>query len=224
MYWYLGHLRQTFELQALTWNFSATSHGKGAIDGVGGTLKRFVYRHVLAKGDDVRNASEFFQVAQETAITCFFLNSTIMEEDYENLRESIEAVKPVKGIKADHFWCASSTVQTTFRHPLTLHSLPETSRLSPVSRAQSESDVFDVGSLVIVAYDGQNYPGRVTKRFKELDELEVSCMEKISGGWKWPDKPDICIYPVTSIKTLLSPALLQPMESLRGVVIKHDLL
>ena len=51
---------------------------------------------------------------------------------------------------------------------------------------------------------------------KNLDKLEVCRKEKISEGWKWPDKPDICIYPAAAIKTLLSPALLQPTESLKN--------
>ena len=29
------------------WNYSATSHGKGAVDGVGGTIKRVVTRKVI---------------------------------------------------------------------------------------------------------------------------------------------------------------------------------
>ena len=30
----------------LKWNFFATSHGKGVVDGIGGTVKRAVWRHV----------------------------------------------------------------------------------------------------------------------------------------------------------------------------------
>ena len=29
----------------LSWNFFATSHGKGDVDGIGGTIKRTVWRH-----------------------------------------------------------------------------------------------------------------------------------------------------------------------------------
>ena len=30
----------------IMWNFFATSHGKGAVDGIGGTVKRSVWRNV----------------------------------------------------------------------------------------------------------------------------------------------------------------------------------
>ena len=33
----------------IRWNFFATSHGKGVVDGIGGTLKRTVWRHVKAE-------------------------------------------------------------------------------------------------------------------------------------------------------------------------------
>ena len=32
----------------LTWNFFATSHGKGAVDGIGGTVKQNVWRATCA--------------------------------------------------------------------------------------------------------------------------------------------------------------------------------
>ena len=43
----------------ITWNFFATSHGKGVVDGIGGTVKRAVWRHVKAERAQVTNASEY---------------------------------------------------------------------------------------------------------------------------------------------------------------------
>ena len=42
----------------LTWNFFATSHGKGVVDGLGGTLKRAVWRCIRAEQAHVTNAEE----------------------------------------------------------------------------------------------------------------------------------------------------------------------
>ena len=33
----------------LQWNYSEADHGKGAVDGIGGTIKHAVYCHVLTK-------------------------------------------------------------------------------------------------------------------------------------------------------------------------------
>jgi len=41
-----------------TWNFSEADHGKGPMDGVGGTLKRMADEHV-ARGNDIGSVGEF---------------------------------------------------------------------------------------------------------------------------------------------------------------------
>lgn len=42
------------QISTFTWNYSETSHGKGAPDGIGGTLKRTADR-LVAEGKDVEN-------------------------------------------------------------------------------------------------------------------------------------------------------------------------
>uniref|UniRef100_A0A1I8HH74 SWIM-type domain-containing protein n=1 Tax=Macrostomum lignano TaxID=282301 RepID=A0A1I8HH74_9PLAT len=48
-----------FELAELSWEFFATSHGKGAIDGLGGTLKRFAWCEVRTRNAIVQDAEDF---------------------------------------------------------------------------------------------------------------------------------------------------------------------
>lgn len=48
----------------LTWNFFATSHGKGVVDGIGGTVKRLVWSAVLG-GESCRSADEFVKIARQ---------------------------------------------------------------------------------------------------------------------------------------------------------------
>lgn len=49
------------QLHKITWNYSETGHGKGAPDGIGGTLKRTAYRMVLY-GEDVGTFSQFYDL------------------------------------------------------------------------------------------------------------------------------------------------------------------
>lgn len=44
----LSHHEEDFNIAA-EWHFHATSHGKGACDGVGGTFKRGAYRYSLTR-------------------------------------------------------------------------------------------------------------------------------------------------------------------------------
>ena len=50
--------------QSLSWNFFAASHRKGAVDGIGGGIKRDVYNTTLSKGLVVKNLDDFVDVAK----------------------------------------------------------------------------------------------------------------------------------------------------------------
>jgi hypothetical protein len=47
----------------VVWNYFATSHGKGVVDGIGGSVKGYVYRRILSGSSTVKNGKEFAQVA-----------------------------------------------------------------------------------------------------------------------------------------------------------------
>ncbi len=46
----------------IKWNFFATSHGKGVVDGIGGTVKRAVWRYVRSEQANVTNAKEYADI------------------------------------------------------------------------------------------------------------------------------------------------------------------
>jgi hypothetical protein len=46
---YMKRLIPLLKLKNVQWNFFSTSHGKGAVDGIGGTAKRTVWRRVKAR-------------------------------------------------------------------------------------------------------------------------------------------------------------------------------
>ena len=51
----------------LSWNFFATGHRKGAIDGIRRTLKRDAHTATLAKNIVTKNIDDVFDVASETS-------------------------------------------------------------------------------------------------------------------------------------------------------------
>ncbi|XP_048581390.1 uncharacterized protein LOC125561309 [Nematostella vectensis] len=60
----VSFLHKLEEVVHVQWNFFATSHGKGAVDGIGGTIKRLVWNAVKSNRDNiVCDAQSFFQVA-----------------------------------------------------------------------------------------------------------------------------------------------------------------
>ena len=51
-----------------TWSFFETAHGKGAVDGVGGVIKRAVWRAILQDRAVVNSAEEFARVAENECL------------------------------------------------------------------------------------------------------------------------------------------------------------
>ena len=47
------------------WHFFATSHGKGVVDGIGGTVKRSVWRHIKSANISVDDAEAYSKVASK---------------------------------------------------------------------------------------------------------------------------------------------------------------
>ena len=48
----------------VAWHFFVTSHGKGAVDGVGGTVKRAVFRAIKAQKACPTSAKEYAECAK----------------------------------------------------------------------------------------------------------------------------------------------------------------
>ena len=53
----------------MTWNYSATSHGKGDVDGIGGTIKQLVTRAIMSRRAVIKDAKSLVEaVSQQTRI------------------------------------------------------------------------------------------------------------------------------------------------------------
>ena len=88
----------------LSWNFSATSHGKGPIDGVGATLKRQAMEKVQTRKCVIKNTGEFFNAVQGSNIKVTMINSTELEKYAKDYLEKLFCnATPIQGISAYHF-------------------------------------------------------------------------------------------------------------------------
>ena len=83
------HFKQKYSLCTMTlidgnvvWDFSATCHGKGDIDGLGGTCKHRVCEKTLAHTTDQQNSIEFAKCAAAVCprITILHCSTTDVEE------------------------------------------------------------------------------------------------------------------------------------------------
>ena len=91
------------------WLFSATGHGKGACDGIGGLVKHYATTHNLSKTnfDFIRNAQDFVTYVSKytQAINIIFLDKT--ELDVFRQKKTLEwrkNAKKMSGIQKLHCW------------------------------------------------------------------------------------------------------------------------
>ena len=68
------------------WKFSATSHGKGVVDGVGGKIKSSVRRKVMGKGERiiVQDCESFVETAK-TLVQKLYILVKLLSKNLEKL-------------------------------------------------------------------------------------------------------------------------------------------
>ncbi|CAF0974483.1 unnamed protein product [Didymodactylos carnosus] len=91
----LTHIGERHQLH-LMWHFFAMSHGKGAVDRLGGTVKRTVYGEIMAD-KQCKNAKDFTKIAQEKTpniILCEITTTEIAKSETQ-LKQLFSKTKPV---------------------------------------------------------------------------------------------------------------------------------
>lgn len=96
--WTLSNIVFAQELFGLdmTWDFFASGHGKGAVDGVGGTAKRAVYQRIMSGQVHVYSANDFHKCIEDNLTGII---STLITEDQIRIAEASISQK-WKNIKA----------------------------------------------------------------------------------------------------------------------------
>ena len=69
----------------LNWHFFATSHGRGVVDGIGGTVKRLLWLAVLA-GGSCRSAEDFIKIVRNKTNKINLFEITKADVDYSKVK------------------------------------------------------------------------------------------------------------------------------------------
>lgn len=101
----IPHLEKRYDLK-IVWNFFATAHGKGCIDGIGAKAKCIVRKHILARDCVVNNASDFVLAFNRTKSDISVEEVTEKDFNDENnilkVAEIFKEAKDVRGISSAH--------------------------------------------------------------------------------------------------------------------------
>lgn len=227
---YMQDLRVKYQLASISWNFFASSHGKGAIDGVGGTLKRYVWNKVKSRALEVRNAEEFVAATQHLNVDVQLVPGEDIDQYYAIIEGDLANAPKIPGIQATHHWFSNllvfSVEKLTKEQKLVEPNEEAEERAQTeegveggiqteeeaAEKVQTEEDVetmeengkFQITDWVIVLYDTKYYPGIVVDVNGE--DVKVRCMVQIGGTcYRWPQKEDCIFHNIKNVKKIDPP-------------------
>lgn len=228
-----------------TWNFFEASHGKGAPDGIGGTLKRTA-DNLVRQGQDLPDAeSLFYHLKNSGSVVRLFY---VGEEDVDAWVQMMEVqpLSTIKGTMKIHqvvstepgflkyrdISCFCQAEQGVYDCPcyaLQEASLSMKKKENPATTKQSSFDgslrpeVIEskhIGQWCVLNYDEQPYPGIIQE--VENHNIKIKCMHRNGiNKFFWPSpRDDIHWYSDDQVICFIPVPL--PVNK-RSVQINHDI-
>ena len=159
----------------LIWNFFAMSHRKGAVDGIGGTIKGSVWRQVKANSLSPHDPKSYAEIAKDRIpnITIILVISDEVKQISEEKVPSWSRVLAVPNTQKVH--CVKPKSATSLEVS-TISTEDSVTVVNILSNSTSETDEskykhnnesheslsIGVGDWVLVCYDGDNFLGEIT--------------------------------------------------------------
>lgn len=216
---YLWEQQHTIKM---AWHFFATSHGKGVVDGLGGTVKRSVWRYVRTGKTHVSTPITFYEVARERNpnVNIAFITSVNIAENQTMLEQHWQDTKPVPNTHKLHYVKSSgkfhiNVAETSDSPHLCIqlkkpqeddedHADEQSQQLSNAG-ANSQLLEIAISDWVIVQYDGVQYPGEVVEVDTNMHEVKVNVMHRAGAYWKWPCNVDNIQYKWENVVRKINP-------------------
>lgn len=184
----------------IKWHFFATSHGKGVVDGIGGTVKRSVWRYVKTGAVNVNTPEMFAKVAAERNpnVHIEFVSNENIEKNRTTLEEYWADTLPIPNCLSlhcvypqgkGHLFISDVSSSRNF----TKVRVKDIEAESNTNDDNDDIDDINVNDWVVVTYDNMKFPGIVTQLGSQND-IEVKAMHKAGSYYKWPERDDIVFY------------------------------
>ena len=179
------------------WNYFEANHGKGAVDGIGGTVKHAVYSNVFKNRVVIKSPKQFAGYANEILPKKLLFSVWRMNPWSSDINQNAE--KKQKKLKEHWKFTALSKFMQNLSYQLKFFMTSKSH--DPVAEVQYQVAVlpqhvlYKIGTYVLVWYESELWPGQITK--VEQDRVRVKCFQKAAAQgsiWRWPDKSDDGLY------------------------------
>lgn len=193
----LSNLKEYADLDKLQWEFFAASHGKGAVDGLGGTVKRVAWTGVKARKVILNSAEDFYKYVKTEVkgIHIAFVSKADIEND-KNLLDSLwEHVVAIKGVQIQHHFEAVDNVsiavaRTSKSNPIVVKIKEDTKARATLMDLGDDSDFDYEDSLPLASLEtalGNENMKEHEKENIELEEKENINQDKDIEEQRWEE-------------------------------------
>lgn len=197
---------EDFNIKA-EWHFSATAHGKGPCDGVGGSVKRLAARASLQRPyhNQIQTPRDLFEWAVDNITKVDFAYST--QEDYAAsemfLKSRFEEALTIKGTQQFHAFIPNTTSKLLVKHFSDEVQGWEREVAKPVDTQKLQ----DISGYVTIVYDKNWWLGYVLEKNEETDELKISFLHPCgpARSFSYPRHADVLWVSVVDILTKVNP-------------------
>lgn len=200
---------QDFGIEA-EWHFSATAHGKGACDGVGGTVKRLATRASLQRPyeNQILTPQQLFGWSIQNIKSVNF--EFVKQEEYIDtekfLSTRFEKAQTIKGTQQFHAYLPIKDNLTEIK----VKAFSYDTNYSTVSTTKliGKMSMADVNGYVTVKYDGKWWLAYVLDKNESEDEVKVTFLHPAgpSPSLSYPSgKPDILWTSLNDILCTVDP-------------------
>lgn len=205
----LCHHAEDFDGIEAEWHFYATSHGKGACDGIGGTVKRLATKASLQSpiNNQILTSLQLYQWGRDNISSVIFIyvaNDEFMQEE-KILANRFEEAVTVTGTQSYHAFIPVSKTKIKTK----IISDTENSDLHNIQVAPNADDVpfEEINGFVACAYDSLWWIACVLSKNYSEKEVTISFLHPHgpSASFVYPRRPDVVTVPHNFILCSINP-------------------
>lgn len=200
-----------FQFATINWHYFATSHGKGAVDGIGGTIKCHAWKKIKSNKCCITNAESFCNAVSDLKINTLLVHPSLVNNNTQLLESYWQDIPLMDQIQKFHCYCYTSS-DPFFTYMCTSSSGNICYYNFSDSMIQFLHNTifyakFKIGDTVIVNYSQhKRYPGIVT--LVTFNQIQIKSMLNIGGNkWIWPEKECNKFYDISEVEQINSTCL-----------------
>ena len=188
------------------WHFSATAHGKGACDGVGGTVKRLAARASLQKpyNDQIMTPHQLFEWASEIIPSIHFEYCSLRDYEIEerNLQERFARSRTIPGTRKYHSFVPISKNKIRMK----VFSASSTSTEERVCSEDDDVPVESIAGFVTCVFEGKWWLACVLRIASSENQVELTLLHSAGpSSFKFPTTEHIIAVPTKDILLVVDP-------------------